>query len=128
VQALKRHGVSPRNRDGTVFVNAVSVTANVALQSARDDGLKVISAIVSSDGGRCDKPESVKQLRADDGWYWSGGDLVRVALTRSSLDQLLYARNGNGTLLGDDVLRCLRLILHFRRSCLITQRAKRTNG
>ena len=110
LSALERDGVPVRSKDGRSRPRWSSVTANVAASLNPDDTLTVLSEIVAPDGVVIEKPLDFEQLKQDEGWYSVGEDLVKLPITQSAIDQVLYVGAESATLAGESVPRFLKAL------------------
>lgn len=106
---LNQAGVVVRSKDGKA-VRIKEAKPDVSLVLLPHDSLEVGSQLVTVDGVVVTKPSSVVQLKADEGWYAVGDDLVHVSLTDTSADKILVQDGASGTLSGNDVPTFIKLL------------------
>ncbi len=107
---LSRRGIAVRSKNGQVRPRIETVKPDVELELRPDDTLKIHSELQTADGVVLDKPTDLDQLRADEGWFAVGDDLLKVETSGSELDSLLLAHDAKSTLTGDEVPQFLKLL------------------
>jgi superfamily II DNA or RNA helicase len=107
---IAKSRIPVRSRNGTAEPRVEEVKPEVSLELHPDDSLSVRTELVTKDGVVIEHPPSLTELKAEDGWFNVGDDLLRVAPTEPSLDGILDAAQGGKTLQGDDVPRLLKLL------------------
>lgn len=105
---FRKSGVPIRSKDGRIEPRIETVKPEVSLELRHDDSLLVQSQLNTTSGVILGKPESITQLKQDDGWFAVGDDLLRVETTNTTLDHVLLRQGGNGVLTGDEVPRFLK--------------------
>jgi hypothetical protein len=107
---LSRSGVAVRSKDGRTIPQIREVKPNVDLTLNQDDSLTIESELVTRAGVVLDKPADLDVLRAEDGWYAIGDDLVKVATTDTPLDDIIIGQRRASQLTGAQVPQVLKLI------------------
>jgi SNF2 family DNA or RNA helicase len=110
LEELEKLNVPVRTKDGKSRPRIARVKPELKLTLGPDDSLVVESELVSPEGVVLPKPTSLEQLKADDGWYAVGDDLLKVTTTNSPLDQVLVSSNSSQTLAGNAVPGFLKLL------------------
>ena len=98
LDGLVQQGIPVRSHDGSKPINVKRAKPDISLTLEPDDSLTVQSQLVTSEGLVIPKPTNIETLKRDDGWHAAHGDLVKIDLTNTLLDDLVIADGGQRTI------------------------------
>ena len=87
------------------------LSVNLALLPG--DRLQVETKLTLDDGTVVPKPEDLKEPLADGGWVPFGNEMVKLSLTETRLDHVLFEKGGDGVLEGKLVPQFLKKIAGY---------------
>ena len=110
LQALQARGIVAISEDGSLLGNGQQAALHVSLSLAADDSLRIESRLLDSESKELEKPLDLGEVRRDSGWLLAGGEMVRLELTGTGLDEILFQEDGNCTVTGRRVPQVLKAV------------------
>lgn len=125
---LTQKGVALQSKEGRVRPHIDKVVPNLKMELRTDDSLELQTELSTSKGIVVAKPASLAQLRADDGWYAIGENLLHAAISNSPIDEKLFASNEIEILRGDAVPELLQEVDGNQSRFGLIERNERLEG